>query len=116
MVVRGGAGYPASTQAVGSRRLYEPTVEKGEFQVVPEYAATFAEFLNGKVNGKTAAPVASGDVDKTVTALKDLGGKVGVSFGKPAGAADQNAFAVTTAFADKYGIKSLTDFATKCSG
>ena len=115
-IVLTAAGYSASTQAIGNRELYEPTLEKGEIQVVPEYAATFAEFLNSKVNGKAAAPVASGDVDKTATALKDLGGKVGVSFGKAASAADQNAFAVTTAFADKYGVKSLSDFATKCSG
>ena len=38
------------------------------------------------------------------------------SFGKPSAAADQNAFAVTKAFADKYGVKTLSDFAAKCSG
>ena len=115
-IVLTAAGYTVSTTAIGNRELYEPTLEKGEVQVVPEYAATFAEFLNGKVNGKSASPVASGDVDKTVTALKDLGGKVGLSFGKASSAADQNAFAVTTALAQKYSLKSLSDFASKCSG
>ena len=110
------AGYTATTQAIGNRELYEPSLEKGQIQVVPEYAATLAEFINGKVNGASAAPVASPDVDKTVAALKDLGGKVGLSFGKASTANDQNAFAVTTAFASKYGVKSLSDFASKCSG
>jgi osmoprotectant transport system substrate-binding protein len=41
---------------------------------------------------------------------------VGLSFGTPSPAADQNAFAVTTAFAEKNGVKTLSDFAAKCSG
>src|SRR5207248_10975074 len=47
------AGYTATTQTIGDRELYEPSLEKGEIQVVPEYAATLTEFLNGKANGKT---------------------------------------------------------------
>ncbi|OLB82117.1 MAG: glycine/betaine ABC transporter substrate-binding protein [Actinobacteria bacterium 13_2_20CM_2_71_6] len=115
-IVLTAAGYSASTQTIGDRELYEPSLEKGEIQVVPEYAATLTEFLNGKANGKTAAPKASSDVDKTVAALKELGSKYGLSFGQPAKANDQNAFAVTSAFADKYGVKTLSDFAGKCSG
>jgi osmoprotectant transport system substrate-binding protein len=110
------AGYTPTTQTIGNRELYEPALEKGQIHVVPEYAATLAEFLNGKANGASASPVASPDVDKTVTALKDLGGKVGLSFGKASTANDQNAFAVTSEFASKYGLKSLSDFAGKCSG
>jgi osmoprotectant transport system substrate-binding protein len=110
------AGFSPTTQAIGNRELYEPALEKGQIQVVPEYAATLAEFINGKVNGPSPAPVASSDVDKTVAALKQLGTKVGLSFGQASSANDQNAFAVTTAFASKYGVKSLSDFASKCSG
>ncbi len=110
------AGFTASTQAIGNRELYEPSLEKGEIQVVPEYAATLTDFLNSKINGANAPAQSASDIDKTVTALKALGGKVGLAFGKAAAAADQNAFAVTTAFADKYGLKSLSDFASKCSG
>ena len=53
-------------QQIGNRELYEPALEKGEIQVVPEYAATMAEFLNTKANGKNAQPVSSPDLDKTV--------------------------------------------------
>ena len=49
-----------------NRELYEPALEKGEIDVVPEYAATLAEFLNAKENGAKAKPVASSDVDETV--------------------------------------------------
>ncbi|MEV1144827.1 glycine betaine ABC transporter substrate-binding protein [Micromonospora sp. NPDC049799] len=110
------AGYQVEVQQIGSRELYEPALEKGEIQVVPEYAATMAEFLNTKANGQNAQPVSSPELDKTVTALKAAGDKAGLVFGAPSAAQDQNAFAVTTAFADKYGVRTLSDLAAKCSG
>src|SRR4051794_5108998 len=51
-----------------------------------------------------------------MTNLKALGAKVGLVFGTASQAQDQNAFATTTAFADKYGVKTLSDLAAKCSG
>lgn len=110
------AGYTVTTQTIGNRELYEPSLEKGDIQVVPEYAATLTDFINPKVNGADAPSAASTDIDKTMAALRSLGEKVGLTFGDPAAATDQNAFAVTTAFADKYGVKTLSDFAAKCSG
>ncbi|MFD0785572.1 glycine betaine ABC transporter substrate-binding protein [Micromonospora azadirachtae] len=110
------AGYQVRVQQIGSRELYEPALEKGEIQVVPEYAASMAEFLNTKANGSGAKPVASPDLDKTVTALRAAGDKVGITFGKPSAAQDQNAFAVTKAFSDKYGVRTLSELASKCSG
>lgn len=110
------AGYDASVQQIGNRELYEPSLEKGEINVVPEYAGTFTEFLNKKFNGGSATPVASGDIEKTVAGLKPLAEKAGLVLGKASKAADQNAFAVTKAFADKNGVKTLTEFADKCSG
>jgi osmoprotectant transport system substrate-binding protein len=110
------AGYTVKVQRIGNRELYEPALERGEVHVVPEYLGTLTEFLNKKINGASAQPVASGDVDKTLAALKELGGKKGLTFGTPSAAADQNAFAVTKAFADQQGIKSLSDLAAKCSG
>lgn len=110
------AGYEVRVQQIGSRELYEPALEKGEIQVVPEYAATMAEFLNTKANGKDAQPVSSPELATTVAALKAAGDKVGLVFGTPSAAQNQNAFAVTKAFADKYGVRSLSDLAAKCSG
>jgi osmoprotectant transport system substrate-binding protein len=110
------AGYDATVQTIGKREIYYGQLTKGDIQVVPEYAATITEHINGLTNGKDAPVLASGDIAKTVTALKDIGGKAGLSFSKASKANDQNAFAVTTAFADKNGVKTLSDFAAKCSG
>ena len=110
------AGYQVKVQTIGNRELYEPALEKGQIQVVPEYAATMAEFLNTKNNGKDAQPVSSPELDKTVAALKSQGDKNGLVFGQPSQAQDQNAFAVTKAFADKYGVSTLSELAAKCSG
>ncbi len=115
-IVLDAAGYNATVQQIGNRELYEPSLEKGEIHVVPEYAGTFTEFLNKKFNGASATPVATGDIEKTVTGLKTLADKGGLVLGKASKAADQNAFAVTKAFADKNGVKTLTEFAEKCSG
>ncbi len=108
------AGFQASVRTVGNREVYEPELEKGSLTVVPEYAGTLTEFLNKKANGADATAKASSDVDATVQALTTLGQGVGLTFGKPSEAADQNAFAVTTAFADKYGVTTLSELGAKC--
>jgi osmoprotectant transport system substrate-binding protein len=115
-IVLDSIGYDATVQQIGTREVYLPQLQSGDVQVVPEYAGTLTEFLNKRANGGNATPLASGDVDKTVAALKDLGAKSSITFGKASKAADQNAFAVTKALADKHGLKSLSDFAAKCSG
>jgi osmoprotectant transport system substrate-binding protein len=103
------AGYSTSIKTVDTRELYEPALEKGQMDVVPEYAATLAEFLNQKKNGPNAAPVASPDVDDTVKALKKLAGPRGLKVLEPGKAVDQNAFAVTRKFAAKHDLATLTD-------
>ncbi|MFJ6408347.1 ABC transporter substrate-binding protein [Streptomyces hydrogenans] len=106
------AGYSASVTTVKNRELYEPALEKGEIDVVPEYAATLAEFLNAKVNGPKAPeekPVASGDVKATVDALRGLAEPRGLKVLEAGGAVDQNAFAVSKEFAEKNRLKSLSD-------
>ncbi|MBB4759490.1 glycine betaine ABC transporter substrate-binding protein [Amorphoplanes digitatis] len=110
------AGYKVEVQQIGNRELYEPALEKGDIDVVPEYAATLATFLSGKVEGKDAKDPSSPELETTMTNLTALGEKVGLVFGKASAAQDQNAFAVTEAFATKYGVKTLSDLAAKCSG
>ena len=107
------AGYTVTVQTIGNRELYEPELEKGKIDIVPEYAATLATFLAGK---QKATDPSSSDLTTTVTGLTALGAKAGLVFGQPSQAQDENAFASTTAFADKYGLKTLSDLATKCSG
>lgn len=110
--VLGDAGYAASITTVKNRELYEPSLEKGEIDVVPEYAATIAEFLNAKVNGAKAPeekPVASGDAAATVAELKKLAEPRGLKVLAVGEAVDQNAFAVSKEFAEKNKLTTLSD-------
>lgn len=103
------AGFDASVKSVENREIYEPELEKGSIDVVPEYAATLAEFLNAAENGPDAKPVASSDVAATVAALEKLAEPRGLK-ALPAGkAVDQNAFAVSAEFAKEHGLKTLSD-------
>jgi osmoprotectant transport system substrate-binding protein len=110
-VVLTAAGYTVTVQQIGNRELYAPALTKGEIHVVPEYAATLATFLN-----KDAAPIASPDLAKTMEGLKRVADANGIVVGTPSTAQDQNAFAVTGEFAAKYGVRTLSELAAKCSG
>lgn len=103
------AGHPVAVRTVQTRELYEPALESGRIDVVPEYAATLAEFLNTKAHGPKAAPVASPDLPVTMTALGRLAAPRGLKV-LPAGrAADRNAFAVSKKFAAAHHLKTLSD-------
>ena len=104
------AGFDASVQEVGNRELYLPALERGEIQVFPEYLSTATEFLEGNEENQ----VASGDVDATVEALTPLAEAAGLVFGEPSDATDQNAFAVTQAFADELDVTTLSELADAC--
>lgn len=103
------AGYRTHVVTVGNRELYEPALEAGQIDIVPEYAATFADWLNAKNKGSRAAPVASPDLGVTMAALRRLAAARGLTV-LPAGrAVDQNAFAVSAAYARKHHLKTLSD-------
>jgi osmoprotectant transport system substrate-binding protein len=84
----GQLGYEASVQELTNREVVEPALEANEIQVVPEYLGTLTEFLNLKVNGPDAAPLASGDVDATFAELQKLAEGVGITVLAPSPAAD----------------------------
>ena len=110
------AGYTVEVRTIGNRETYLPPLADGTLTAVPEYAATLADFLNAKQNGADATSVASSDVDATVTALTPLADAAGLVVGKPSAAQDQNAFAVTSEFAAKHDLKTLSDLAATCGG
>ncbi|MHA5047866.1 ABC transporter substrate-binding protein [Streptomyces sp. SD15] len=103
------AGYRTSMLTVANRELYEPALESGQIDVVAEYAATFADWLNVKTNGVDAAPVGSPDLDATMAALHKLATPRGLTVLDPGRAVDQNAFAVTEAYAREHHLKTLSD-------
>ncbi|MEU9450973.1 ABC transporter substrate-binding protein [Streptomyces sp. NPDC048277] len=103
------AGYQTSLITVANRELYEPALESGQIDVVPEYAATFADWLDAKTNGADAPPVGSPDLDATMKALRGLAEPRGLTVLDPGKAVDQNAFAVTVAYARQHHLKTLSD-------
>ncbi|MFE0187168.1 ABC transporter substrate-binding protein [Streptomyces sp. NPDC058989] len=103
------AGYRTHVLTVGNRELYEPALEAGQIDVVPEYAATFADWLNAKDKGSKAAPVASPDLGTTMAVLRRLAARRGLTVLPPGRAVDQNAFAVSAAYARKHHLKTLSD-------
>ena len=107
------AGYDTQIKTVANRELYEPALEKGEIDVVPEYAATVAEFLNRKKNGPDAPLVASADPAATVEALSTLAEGYGLAVLEPSEANSSNAYAVTKEYAEANGLKTLSDLGAK---
>ncbi|MET9256230.1 ABC transporter substrate-binding protein [Streptomyces sp. NPDC003717] len=103
------AGYRTSLLTVANRELYEPALESGQIDVVPEYAATFADWLNAKENGADAPPAGSPDLDATLRALRRLALPRGLAVLDAGRAVDQNAFAVTAAYAREHRLKTLSD-------
>ncbi|HET6686051.1 MAG TPA: ABC transporter substrate-binding protein [Jiangellaceae bacterium] len=106
------AGYTVDIQQADNREIYEPALESGEIDVVPEYAATMAEFLNAKANGPDAptdSPVATTDASSTIEAMRPLAEQYGLEVLEPAEASSQNGFAVSMEFADANGIATLSD-------
>lgn len=103
------AGYKTSMLTVANRELYEPALESGQIDVIAEYAATFADWLNAKTNGADAPPVGSPDLDATMTAVRKLATPRGLTVLDPGRAVDQNAFAVTKEYAREHHLKTLSD-------
>jgi osmoprotectant transport system substrate-binding protein len=108
------AGYQATVKQIGARALYEPAVESGEAQVVPEYVASLTSFLATKDN--TPNITATNEIGTSMQALNQLLAKRPLVALNPSSAADKVAFAVSSGSAQKYGLKTLSDVATKCAG
>ncbi|MDQ6650794.1 MAG: ABC transporter substrate-binding protein [Actinomycetota bacterium] len=107
------AGYQVTRKLkLGSREVYLKALGAGEVDLVPDYVGTLTQVLNADVNGKdanTAKPLASGDLQQTLTNLKPLLDAKNLVALKPSEAADQNSYAVTKATADKSGLSKLSD-------
>lgn len=103
------AGYRTKVISVTNREIYEPALESGQIDVVPEYAATFADWLGAKAHGPGATAAGSSDLDATMSALRSLADPRGLKVLDPGRAVDQNAFAVTEEFARAHRLRTLGD-------
>lgn len=110
------AGYRVEERfGIGSREAYVRAMRAGEVDLVPEYLGTLTEYLNVQQHGPTApttAPQASGNPDRTASALTRLlhadGDRLRATpYARRA--TDQNSFAVTRQTARRYGLHRLSD-------
>lgn len=104
-------GYDVETKLVTTRDVYLPELAKGNVDIVPDYLAGITDFLNTQANGPDADLVSSNDPDETLAALEPLAEAEGISILPPSEATDQNAFFVTTEFAEQNDLATLSDLA-----
>jgi osmoprotectant transport system substrate-binding protein len=94
-------------KGLGQREIYLPALEKGGkdngIDLVPEYVGTLLEFVNKN------AGEASGNLGDSVSKLRARLDPMGLTVLDPSAAADQNAFAVTRATADRLKLRKLSD-------
>jgi len=103
------AGYTVEIISVENRETYAPELESGGLDIVPDYAATFTEYLNVEDNGPDAELIANGAIGETLRAFRALAEPRGLVVLDAADAANQNAFFVTEAFATENGLATLSD-------
>lgn len=96
------AGFSTSVRPnLGSREVIEPALEHGDFDATVEYVGNYLAFLDPSVGNLT--------VPGTVSALRPIVAKKGLSLGAVSQAADSDAIAVTQSTASKYHLKSIAD-------
>ena len=103
------AGYDASVTPLTTRPVIIPQVTDGAIDVEPDYVGALTEYLNKEANGPDSPVIANGDLAQTIAKARELGTPKGLTILDASPAADQNTFAVTKEFADKYGLKTLSD-------
>lgn len=94
-----------------NRETLSKALEAGEIHLTPEYVGTDTEYWNLAINGKDAPAKATADPAATATALRELLAQRDLVAYEHSPAADQNAFAVTKATAEKHGLKTMSDLA-----
>ena len=105
-------GVDASIKELTTREVIIPALEQGEVQLTPEYLGSLTEFLNKEANGTDAAQIATGDAQATYAEAQKLAEPMDLTLLEPSAAQDQNAFAVTQAFADQNGLSTLSQLGT----
>jgi osmoprotectant transport system substrate-binding protein len=101
-------GYQVTVRkGLGQREIYIRARQEGGanngIDLVPEYVGTLLEYVNKN------AGEASGNLDESVTKLRSRLDPLDLTVLEPSPAADQNAFAVTRATADRLKLKKLSD-------
>ncbi len=105
------AGYDVTTKLVETRDVYVKQLTEGKVDVVPDYLAGIADYLNIVENGEDAEPITSNDAQESLGALEPLAESSAITMLEPSDATSQNAFFVTEEFADENSVATLSDLA-----
>jgi osmoprotectant transport system substrate-binding protein len=87
---------------LGAREIYEPALESGQIDMIPEYVGNYLVFLDPSVTGGLP-------LSQTVTKLKAAAAKKGLTIADASQATDADATGVTKATAAKYHLKKISD-------
>ncbi|PID97566.1 MAG: glycine/betaine ABC transporter, partial [Actinobacteria bacterium] len=87
---------------IGQREIYVPEIEAGSIDVFPEYTGPLLQYWKGETGARSDA-----DVYSELTGVVPEGMKVLDA----APARDQDSYAVTSKFAEKWGLSKISDLA-----
>ncbi|WP_254872941.1 ABC transporter substrate-binding protein [Schaalia sp. Marseille-Q2122] len=85
---------------IGPRDVYLPEIEAGHIDVFPEYSGNLLQYWKPETQARQA--------DEVITELQ-AAAPAGLRVLPAAQASDQDSYTVTRAFADKWGLKSISD-------
>lgn len=85
---------------IGQREVYLPELQQGRIDVMPEYIGNLLQYYDKSSTARTETQVMTGLRAKLPTGLMAL---------EPAAASDQDSYNVTSATAQKYGLKTIAD-------
>ena len=96
------AGVKVQTRLnLGAREVVFPALERGEIDLLPEYSGAALSFLDPKATQTKS--------DEVLAALRQQLATKNLVALNPTPAEDKDAFAVTKATADKYGLQKISD-------
>lgn len=102
------AGVNVNTKLnLGAREIYEPALESGQIDMVPEYVGNYLVFLDPSAPAMT--------LSQTVAKLKSVAAAKGLTVTDPSPATDADATAVTKATAAKDHLKNISDLKSYAS-
>jgi osmoprotectant transport system substrate-binding protein len=105
------AGFEVEIKYDCNREKCLEDLDSGEVDLVPEYLGSLTGFLVVQQYGPDAESPASNDEEETFAIVRSLVGQRNLTAYQYSPAASKNAFAVSRATAERYGLTKLSDLA-----
>ncbi|MDQ1398719.1 MAG: osmoprotectant transport system substrate-binding protein [Acidimicrobiaceae bacterium] len=103
------AGYKVNPALnLGNRETYEPMLEKGQVDLMPEYVGNYLAFVNSTVGRVELA--------SAVSQLRESLAPKGLTVLDPSSATDSDTVVVTKSTADRFHLTNISDLGRMISG